>query len=161
VLVNTVGDCYNALGVVHGLWHPMPGQFDDYIANPKESGYQSLHTTVLCLGARPLEFQIRTHEMHESAEYGIAAHWQYKEGGRGSKRAQDGVAWMRQMLEWRRENRLLRGVRRVRPPRPLPGPGLCLHPKGDVKDLPAGATPLDFRLPRSHRDGGTLHRREG
>ena len=103
VLVNTVGDCYNALGVVHGLWHPLPGQFDDYIANPKESGYQSLHTSVLCLGARPLEVQIRTHEMHQVAEYGIAAHWQYKEGGKGGKggkTAQESTAFLRQLLEW-------------------------------------------------------------
>src|SRR5215203_1205435 len=153
VLVDSVGDCYNALGVVHGLWHPMPGQFDDYIANPKESGYQSLHTTVLCLGARPLEVQIRSHAMHQIAEYGIAAHWQYKEGARGAKGAQDGVAWMRQLLEWQREigssEEFVESVQRDL----FQDQVFVYTPKGDVKDLPAGATPLDFAY-RVHTDLG-------
>jgi guanosine-3',5'-bis(diphosphate) 3'-pyrophosphohydrolase len=153
VLVDTVSDCYNALGVVHGLWHPMPGQFDDYIANPKESGYQSLHTTVLCLGARPLEIQIRTHQMHEIAEYGVAAHWQYKEGARGGRNAPDGIAWMRQLLEWQREigssEEFVESVRRDL----FEDQVFVYTPKGDVKDLPAGATPLDFAY-RVHTDLG-------
>jgi GTP pyrophosphokinase len=152
VLVDTVSDCYNALGVVHGLWHPMPGQFDDYIGNPKESGYQSLHTTVLCLGARPLEVQIRTFQMHEIAEYGVAAHWQYKEG-RPPKTAQDGVAWMRQLLEWQREigssEEFVESVRRDL----FQDQVFVYTPRGDVKDLPAGATPLDFAY-RVHTDLG-------
>ena len=94
VLVDSVADCYNALGAIHGLWHPLPGQFDDYIANPKESLYQSLHTTVLCLGARPLEVQIRTHEMHRLAEYGVAAHWRYKEGGKREKQYEERLSWL-------------------------------------------------------------------
>ncbi|MGH2588858.1 MAG: RelA/SpoT family protein, partial [Dehalococcoidia bacterium] len=153
VLVDSVSDCYNALGVVHGLWHPMPGQFDDYIANPKESGYQSLHSTVLCLGARPLEVQIRTHEMHQIAEYGIAAHWQYKEGGRSGKDGQDSVAWMRQLLEWQREigssEEFVESVRRDL----FQDQVFVYTPKGDVKALPAGATPLDFAY-RVHTDLG-------
>ena len=153
LLVETVSDCYNALGVVHGLWHPMPGQFDDYIANPKESGYQSLHTTVLCLGARPLEVQIRTHQMHEIAEFGVAAHWQYKEGGRGGRGAQQSVGWMRQLLEWQREigssEEFVESVRRDL----FQDQVFVYTPKGDVKDLPAGATPLDFAY-RVHTDLG-------
>jgi GTP diphosphokinase / guanosine-3',5'-bis(diphosphate) 3'-diphosphatase len=153
VLVDTVSDCYNALGVVHGLWHPMPGQFDDYIGNPKESGYQSLHTTVLCLGARPLEVQIRTHQMHEIAEYGVAAHWQYKESGKGARGSHDGVAWMRQLLEWQREigssEEFVESVRRDL----FEDQVFVYTPRGDVKDLPAGATPLDFAY-RVHTDLG-------
>jgi len=153
VLVDSVADCYNALGVVHGLWHPMPGQFDDYIGNPKESGYQSLHTTVLCLGARPLEVQIRTRAMHEVAEYGIAAHWQYKEGQKGDKGARESVAWMRQLLEWQREigssEEFVESVRRDL----FQDQVFVYTPKGDVKDLPAGATPLDFAY-RVHTDLG-------
>ena len=103
VLVDSVSDCYSVLGVVHGLWRPMPGQFDDYIANPKEGVYQSLHTTVMCLGGRPLEVQIRTQEMHRLAEYGVAAHWRYKEGGRQDVRFEERLSWLRQLLEWQRE----------------------------------------------------------
>ena len=80
VLVDTVQDCYNAVGIVHSMWHPVPGAFDDYIANPKPNGYQSLHTVVMAFGTTPIEIQIRTHEMHHMDEYGIAAHWRYKEG---------------------------------------------------------------------------------
>ena len=92
MLVDTVVYCYTALGAVHALWRPLPGTFDDYIANPKESMYQSLHTTVMALNAQPLEVQIRTHEMHQMSEYGIAAHWRYKEGARRDLRYEERLA---------------------------------------------------------------------
>ena len=106
VLVNTKNDCYNALGVVHDLWHPLPGQFDDYIANPKENMYQSLHTAVMCEGGAPLEIQIRTYDMHRTAEFGVAAHWSYKEGGATDSHFDEKMAWLRQLLEWSK----IRGV---------------------------------------------------
>jgi GTP pyrophosphokinase len=147
VLVETQADCYHALGVIHTLWHPLPGQFDDYIANPKQNMYQSLHTTVVADGGTPLEIQIRTYEMHQIAEYGVAAHWAYKEGAsRDGKQGQfeDKMTWVRQLLEWQRE---------------VSGPEEFLEdlkadlfkdqvfvytPRGDIKELPVGATPLDF-----------------
>src|SRR3990172_3381535 len=94
ILVDTVTDCYNALGIVHGLWRPLPGAFDDYIANPKESMYQALHSTVMTPNAHPLEVQIRTYEMHRTAEYGIAAHWRYKEGSKRDLRYEERLAWL-------------------------------------------------------------------
>src|SRR5579864_8352046 len=103
VLVQTIPDCYTALGVIHSIWRPLPGQFDDYIANPKESLYQSLHTTVLALDGRPLEIQIRTHEMHQVAEYGVAAHWRYKEGLRQDQKFDAKVAWLRQLMDWQKD----------------------------------------------------------
>ncbi|HEX2171023.1 MAG TPA: RelA/SpoT family protein, partial [Dehalococcoidia bacterium] len=103
ILVDEVQDCYSALGVVHTLWPPIPGQFDDYIAMPKESMYQSLHTTVLTQTGRPIEIQIRTQEMHRVSEYGVAAHWRYKEGSRRDIKFEEKIAWLRQLLEWRQE----------------------------------------------------------
>jgi GTP pyrophosphokinase len=153
VLVNTVSDCYSALGAVHGLWHPIPGQFDDYIANPKESMYQSLHTTVMCLGARPLEVQIRTYEMHRLAEYGVAAHWRYKEGGRRDRRYEERMAWLRQLLEWHRElsgaHELVEAVKTDI----FRDQVFVYTPKGEIKDLPAGSTPIDFAY-RIHTELG-------
>jgi GTP pyrophosphokinase len=144
VLVDTVKECYAALGVVHGLWPHVPGEFDDYIANPKGNQYQSLHTAVVGPGGRTLEVQIRTHAMHRHAELGVAAHWQYKEGGRADPSFADKVAWLRQLLEAREEGAgggdLLERFRtevfhdRV----------YALTPKGQVIELPRGATPLDF-----------------
>src|ERR687883_553598 len=101
-LVQTIPDCYTALGVVHSIWRPLPGQFDDYIANPKESLYQSLHTTVLAVDGRPLEIQIRTQEMHQVAEYGVAAHWRYKEGLRQDQKFDAKGAWLRQLMDWQK-----------------------------------------------------------
>jgi len=153
VLVESVNDCYNALGVVHNLWRPIPGQFDDYIANPKDSMYQSLHTTVMCLGARPLEVQIRTHEMHRLAEYGVAAHWRYKEGGKRDQAFDDRMAWLRRLLEWQRElttaDDFVDSVKTD-----IFGDQVFIYtPKGEIKDLPAGSTPIDFAY-RIHTDLG-------
>ncbi|MBI4499378.1 MAG: bifunctional (p)ppGpp synthetase/guanosine-3',5'-bis(diphosphate) 3'-pyrophosphohydrolase [Chloroflexi bacterium] len=153
VLVDTVQDCYSALGVVHQLWHPLPGQFDDYIANPKGNGYQSLHTAVMCLGGQPLEIQIRTHEMHRIAEYGVAAHWRYKEGASRPVEFDAKLAWLRQLLEWQREvqgaEEFVESVKTDL----FHDQVFVYTPRGDIKDLPAGATPLDFAY-RIHTDLG-------
>jgi GTP diphosphokinase / guanosine-3',5'-bis(diphosphate) 3'-diphosphatase len=153
VLVETVAECYNSLGVVHGLWRPLPNQFDDYIANPKESLYQSLHTTVMCLGARPLEVQIRTQEMHRVAEYGVAAHWRYKEGVRRDVRYEEQMAWLRQLLEAQRDfshaDDFVESIKTDL----FHDQVFVYTPKGEVKDLPAGATPIDFAY-RIHTDLG-------
>lgn len=153
VITNTVGDCYSALGAVHSLWHPMPGRFKDYIAMPKFNNYQSLHTTVIGPTARPLEIQIRTYEMHEQAEYGIAAHWLYKRSGGSTaskssdaQRFDDQINWLRRSLDWAVDDE-------------IGDPKEFLHslkvdlfdqeifvftPKGEVMSLRAGSTPLDF-----------------
>lgn len=144
VLVETVGDCYHALGAVHQLWRPVPGQIDDYVANPKESGYQSLHTTVIGPHGRLLEIQIRTWEMHRIAEHGIAAHWRYKEGPRRGGRDEDRITWLRQLLEWQREvagaEEFVEGLKTD----VFPEKVFVFTPRGDVIEMPAGATPLDF-----------------
>jgi len=103
VLVNDVQDCYATLGVVHSIWRPIPGEFDDYIAVPKPNGYQSLHTAVIALDGKPLEVQIRTHAMHRISELGIAAHWRYKEGGKADKDYDAKLAWVRQLMDWQRD----------------------------------------------------------
>jgi GTP diphosphokinase / guanosine-3',5'-bis(diphosphate) 3'-diphosphatase len=143
VQVESVKDCYGALGAIHSLWRPIPGRFKDYIAMPKFNMYQSLHTTVIGPEGRPLEVQIRTHQMHRTAEFGIAAHWRYKEGGKKKDETSD-LAWLAQMLEWQREmsdpREFMEGLRidlyddRV----------FAFTPKGDVVDLPDGSTPIDF-----------------
>ena len=150
VLVETKGDCYNTLGAVHQLWHPVPGQFDDYIATPKENLYQSLHTTVMCEGGIPLEVQVRTYEMHELAEYGVAAHWSYKEQNpkkdSNSRNGQfeEKMTWLRQLLEWQREvvatDEFLESVKTDI----LRDQVFVYTPKGDVRELPSGSTPIDF-----------------
>ena len=153
VFVDSVSECYHALGIVHSLWRPLPGQFDDYIANPKDSMYQSLHTTVVGANGRALEIQIRTHEMHRVAEYGVAAHWRYKEGGRQQGKDEERIAWLRQLLDWQRE--LVGAEEFVETVKTdiFHDQVFVYTPKGDVLDLPAGATPLDFAY-RVHTELG-------
>ena len=153
VLVNDIQDCYAALGVVHAKWHPLPGQFDDYIANPKDNLYQSLHTAVLCEDACPVEVQIRSHEMHTVAEYGVAAHWLYKEGEATDGRFEEKMTWVRQLLEWQRDvsgaERFVESFKTDI----FQNQVFVYTPKGELKELPAGATPLDFAY-RIHTDVG-------
>jgi guanosine-3',5'-bis(diphosphate) 3'-pyrophosphohydrolase len=153
VLVGSVRDCYSAVGVIHSLWHPLPEAFDDYIANPKPNGYQALHTAVMYLGTTPLEVQIRTREMHHIAEYGVAAHWRYKEGEKKDMRFEDKVAWLRQLIEWHRElsgaEEFLESVKTDI----FIDQVFVYTPKGEIKDLPKGSTPLDFAY-RVHTELG-------
>jgi GTP pyrophosphokinase len=153
VVVDTVTDCYRALGIVHNLWHPLPDQFDDYIANPKMNGYQSLHTLVMCERTMPLEIQIRTREMHRVAEYGMAVHWRYKEGSKQDMSFENGIGWLRQLVDWHRElsgaEEFLESVKTD----VFSDQVFVYTPKGEVKDLPKGATPLDFAY-RIHTDLG-------
>jgi len=151
VLVDSVSDCYKALGVLHNLWRPIPEEFDDFIANPKDNGYQALHTTVMCRGTRPLEIQIRTHDMHWVNEYGVAAHWLYKEGKVG-ERFNDEIAWLQQIGDWREEldsEEFLESIKTD----VLVDRVFVYTPKGEIKELPRGATPLDFAF-RIHTNLG-------
>lgn len=145
VVVSDVRDCYGALGVVHTLWPPMPGEFDDYIATPKDNMYRSLHTAVLGPDGHPLEVQVRTRDMHQTAEYGIAAHWRYKEPGvKRDDVFEDKIAWLRRILDWREEvtdayefvDSLKTDVFQDRV--------YVFTPQGDIIDLPTGSTPIDF-----------------
>ena len=153
VLVDKVEDCYHALGAIHSLWHPLIEEFDDYIANPKENDYKSLHTTVMCFGSTPLEIQIRTYEMHRLAEYGIAAHWIYKEGPKEDTQFEQRIAWLRQLMEWHKElgstAEFLESVKTDI----FNNQVFVYTPKGEIKDLPIGSTPLDFAY-RIHTDLG-------
>jgi len=144
ILVESVRDCYAVLGVIHARWNPVPGRFKDFIAMPKFNMYQSLHTTVIGPTGKPVELQIRTMDMHRAAEYGVAAHWRYKQGNVGGKSGPDDMGWLRQLLEWQRETddpddfldalRYDLGSTEV----------FVFTPKGDVVALPGGATPVDF-----------------
>jgi len=153
VLVNTISECYTALGIIHNLWHPLPEQFDDFIANPKTNGYQSLHTAVMCQGTTPLEIQIRTYEMHRIDEYGVASHWRYKEGEKTDIRFEERISWLRQLVDWHRElsgaEEFLESVKTDI----FNDQVFVYTPKGEIKDLPSGATPLDFAY-RVHTDLG-------
>ncbi|HVP04330.1 MAG TPA: bifunctional (p)ppGpp synthetase/guanosine-3',5'-bis(diphosphate) 3'-pyrophosphohydrolase [Dehalococcoidia bacterium] len=153
ILVDTVTDCYTALGVVHGMWRPLPGTFDDYIANPKESMYQSLHSTVMAVGTQPLEVQIRTYEMHRAAEFGIAAHWRYKEGGKRDSRYEEQLTWLRQLLDWQRDITQAEEMVEAVKTDIFQDQVYIFTPKGEIKDMPAGSTPLDFAY-RIHTDLG-------
>jgi len=153
ILVEDVRDCYAALGIVHALWRPIPGQFDDYIAVPKNNLYQSLHTAVIAMDGKPLEIQIRTHAMHQVSEVGIAAHWRYKEGSKAEREYDAKLAWLRQLMDWQRDvsdaTEFVEGVKLDI----FQDQVFVFTPKGDIKDLPAGATPLDFAY-RIHTDVG-------
>lgn len=161
VIVDDVKDCYTALGVVHQLWTPIPREFDDYISHPKGNNYRSLHTAVFAEDGRALEVQIRTHEMHQHAELGVAAHWRYKESGasvKSSSNYDDKIAWLRQLLSWRDEiadsEQWVEQFKRAA----LDDTIYVLTPQGKVIDLPRGSTPLDFAY-RLHTDLG--HRCRG
>ncbi|WP_029137280.1 RelA/SpoT family protein [Nakamurella lactea] len=147
IIVGSVRECYAAMGVVHAMWAPMPGRFKDYIAQPRFGVYQSLHTTVIGPEGKPLEVQIRTAEMHHTAEYGIAAHWRYKETKgthTGSATTVDEMAWMRQLLDWQREagdpGEFLDNLRFEMASSEI----FVFTPKGDIHTLPVGSTPVDF-----------------
>ena len=150
IIVNTVKDCYAALGVIHEMYTPVPGRFKDYIAMPKPNMYQSLHTTLMSTVGQPFEIQIRTKEMHKTAEYGIAAHWKYKESNDGKKnikaQEEEKLNWLRQILDWQKDmsdNReflsLIKGDLDL-----FAEDVYCFTPNGDVKNLPNGSTPIDF-----------------
>lgn len=145
MIVKTVKDCYSALGAVHALWHPMPGRFKDYIAMPKFNMYQSLHTTVIGPAGRPLEVQIRTEEMHRQSEYGVAAHWRYKEkGGKGGDAIDQQLAWLRQMVDWQDDSRDSREFLKDLKVDLAPTEVFVFTPKGEAMSLRAGSTPVDF-----------------
>ena len=157
VIVDSVKDCYGAVGVIHSLWKPLPGRFKDMVAMPKFNMYQALHTTVIGPEGRPLEIQIRTRDMHETAEYGVAAHWRYKEGDKASGKPADPTAaklqWLKSLLDWHQEadnpeefTDQLRGEL-------IEDEVFVFTPKGEVKSLAAGATPLDFAY-EIHTDVG-------
>ncbi len=144
VIVDSVKDVYGALGTVHAIWKPIPGRFKDYVAMPKFNMYQSLHTTVIGPAGRPLEIQIRTEEMHRTAEYGIAAHWRYKEGGPSDDSFDQRLAWLRQMLEWQTELKDPREFMEALKIDLFEDEVFVFTPKGDVVSLRKGSTPIDF-----------------
>jgi GTP pyrophosphokinase len=151
VLVDDLAGCYAALGVVHNKWRPLPGQFDDYIANPKDNLYQSIHTTVLCEDGNSVEVQIRTHDMHNVSEYGVAAHWLYKEGRAKDAQFDQKMTWLRQLLEWQRDVAEAEEFVESFKTDIFQNQVFVYTPAGDLKELPAGSTPLDFAF-RIHSD---------
>ncbi|MBI3988209.1 MAG: bifunctional (p)ppGpp synthetase/guanosine-3',5'-bis(diphosphate) 3'-pyrophosphohydrolase [candidate division NC10 bacterium] len=155
VITGSVKDCYGSLGVVHSLWKPLPGRFKDFIAVPKTNFYQSLHTTVVGPRGEPVEIQIRTWEMHKVAEEGIAAHWLYKEGKSTVDQGEKGFAWLRQLMEWQRDLKDSREFWETVKVDLFPDEVYMFTPKGDVKALPKGSTPIDFAF-AIHTDIG-LH----
>ncbi len=154
VMVPEKKDCYAALGVIHSMWHPVPGEFDDYIATPKQSMYQSIHTAVVGPVGHVAEIQIRTYDMHHVAEYGIAAHWRYKEGpGRSDRNLEARIAWLRQLMDWRDEivdaHEFVESLKSDVFQEMI----YVFTPRGDIIELPAGATPVDFAY-RIHTEVG-------
>jgi guanosine-3',5'-bis(diphosphate) 3'-pyrophosphohydrolase len=152
IIVDSVKDCYGALGIVHSMWKPIPGRFKDYIAMPKPNMYQSLHTTVVGPAGDPLEIQIRTFEMHRTSEYGIAAHWRYKEGGKKDE-FEHKLTWLRSLLEWQNDMRDSRAFMENLKLDLFENQVFIFSPKGDVYPLTAAATPLDFAY-QVHTDVG-------
>ncbi len=144
VLVNDIKDCYTALGVVHALWQPIPGEFDDYIAHPKGNDYRSLHTAVVGPEDKALEVQIRTHDMHNHAELGVAAHWRYKEGGRRDAGFEEKIAWLRQIMEWKEDVQDAGELMEQFKTGLFQDTVYILTPQGKVVALSKGATPVDF-----------------
>jgi (p)ppGpp synthase/HD superfamily hydrolase len=158
VLVDTIPNCYAVLGIVHSLWTPISGEFDDYIAKPKPNGYQSLHTAIVGPGGRSLEVQIRTQEMHTFGEYGVAAHWAYKESRKAGKQADAKFNWLRQLMDWQKEVVDPRDIVASLKTDIFQDQVYVFTPGGDVFDLPLGATPVDFAY-RVHTNVG--HRTRG
>ena len=143
IIVDNVADCYNALGLIHDMFNPVPGRFKDYISTPKPNGYQSLHTTVIGREGIPFEVQIRTWQMHETAEYGIAAHWKYKKGGRNAQGEESTYEWVRKLLESQQDTDAEEFVKSLKVDL-FSDEVFVFTPRGEVKGLPAGSTPIDF-----------------
>ena len=158
LIVPDVASTYTTLGLIHTHWRPIPGEFDDYIAAPKDNFYQSLHTAVIWDDGKPLEVQIRTPEMHQNAEYGIASHWRYKEGAKRDKSYEQRINWLRNMMEWHADvNDATEFVESMRSD-VFQDRVYVFTPRGDIIDMPAGSTPIDFAY-HVHTDIG--HRCRG